>query len=130
MSSFDLVNGCFDHPAEFLTLLFGDRCFQILNLRCVLSHEYDHCDFRNTGQPRIAGQLRVERKQALGVFGVAACRSLPIHEAALAVKIADSINISNEFAAGGIPAIILVIEMFASLEKEGRATLSNISASK
>src|SRR5216683_960633 len=71
LSSFDLADRCFHEAPEFLPLFFRDRRSQILNLGSMLPHEDDQCHFRNPTDPGITDELRVERKQSLGLHRIA-----------------------------------------------------------
>ena len=64
-----------------------------MDLRVVLSHEDDQSYFRNAGDPGIANQLRIKRKQADRFLGITAGRGLPVHDASDAVELTDSVNI-------------------------------------
>ena len=68
----DLADGCFYQPAKLSPLLFRDRSPQILNLGCMLSYENYKHHLGNSTDPRIADELRVERKQPIGLLWVAA----------------------------------------------------------
>ena len=60
----DLTDRRRQKPTKFRSLFFGDGGLQILDFGLMLSHEDNQRDFGNTGDPGIADQLRVERKQA------------------------------------------------------------------
>jgi len=53
----------------------------------------------NPAHPRIANQLWIKRKQAIGCFRISARRGLPVDEALLAVELSDGIDVANKFIA-------------------------------
>src|SRR5271168_2120068 len=91
----DLVYGCFHQSAELLPLLFRDRGPQVLDLGCMLSYKDDQCHLRNPADPRIADELRVERKQAIGSLWVATGCRLPVDQAAYPVDFTDGIQVRH-----------------------------------
>src|SRR6266478_7899038 len=98
LSRFDLTDRSLHKAPELLTLLFRDRRSQILNLGSMLPDEDDQCHFRNPTDPGITNELRVERKQSLGLHRIAAGRRLPVDQAVLAIDLPEGIKIGNEFA--------------------------------
>ena len=88
----DLVCRRFDQSTKFLTLRLGNRCSQILDFGSMLSHKDNQCRFWDPADPRIADELRVERKQARQRFRVSAGCRLPVDEAEYAVNFAERIN--------------------------------------
>src|SRR5271163_3838729 len=74
----DLMNGCFYKMAEFPTLLFRNRRFEVLDFWRMLSHEHNQRDVGDPANPGIADELGIERKQAFRVFGITTRGSLPI----------------------------------------------------
>src|SRR5229473_3779670 len=85
LSRFDLADRCLHEAPELLTLLFRDRSSQILNLGSMLPDEDDQCYFRNPTDPGITDELRIERKQSLGLHRIAAGCRLPVDQAVLAI---------------------------------------------
>src|SRR5712692_5759561 len=85
LSLFDLANGCLHKAPELLPLLFRDRRSQILNFGSMFPHEDDQSHFRNPTDPGIADELRVERKQSLGLHRIATGSCLPVDQAVLAI---------------------------------------------
>src|SRR5258708_35002183 len=83
LSRFDLADRCLHKVPELLTLLFRDRRSQILNFRSMLSHEDNQCYFRNSTDPGITDELRIERKQPLVLHRIAARCGLPVDQAML-----------------------------------------------
>src|SRR5713226_3844233 len=98
LSRFDLADRCLDKPSELLPLLFRDRRSQILNFGSMLSDEDDQCHLRNPTDPGITDELRIERKQSLGLHRIAAGCGLPVDQAVLAIDLPDGIKIRDEFA--------------------------------
>src|SRR5215469_11173038 len=96
---FNLGNRCFDQPAELPSLLFGDRCLQVLNLRRILTDEYHQGDFGNPADPGITDQLGIKRQQAIGILRIPARGCLPIDDAALSVEFTDSVQVGNKLVA-------------------------------
>src|SRR5712692_3716085 len=98
LSRFDLTDRCLHEAPELLTLLFRDRRSQILNLGSMLPDEDDQCYFRNPADPGITDELRIERKQPLGLHRIATGGCLPVDQAVLAINLPEGIQIGNEFA--------------------------------
>src|ERR1700740_1024881 len=98
LSSFDLADRRLYEARELSTLLFRDRCSQILNLGSVLPNDHDQGYFRNPTDPGITNELWIERKQSLGFHGVATGCSLPVDQAALAIDLPEGIQIGHKFA--------------------------------
>src|SRR5260370_22078460 len=94
----DLADGCFCEPPEFLTLFFRDRRSQVLDLRRMLSHEDDQGYVRYSGDPGIANQLGIQRKQAFWVFRIATRTSLPIDQAMSTIDFANRVEVIAKFA--------------------------------
>jgi len=59
-TGFNLRSCRFNQPAEFLALLFGDGCLEILDFGVVLAHEHHQGNFGNPGDPGIANQLGIK----------------------------------------------------------------------
>src|SRR5713226_6943642 len=98
LSRFDLADRCLHEAPELLTLLFRDRRSQILNFGSMLSDEDDQRYFRNPADPRITDELRIERKQSLGLHRIATGCRLPVNQTVLAIELSEGIKIGNEFA--------------------------------
>src|SRR5712692_6690527 len=98
LNRFDLTDRCLHEAPELLTLLFRDRRSQILNLGSMLPDEDDQCYFRNPADPGITDELRIERKQPLGLHRIATGGCLPVDQAVLAINLPEGIQIGNEFA--------------------------------
>src|SRR5713226_6939309 len=98
LSRFDLADRCLHKAPELLSLLFRDRRSQILNFRSMFPHEDDQCYFRKPTDPGITDELRVERKQSLGLYRIATGCRLPVNQAVLAIDLPKGIQIGNEFA--------------------------------
>src|SRR5712692_10325858 len=98
LSRFDLADGCLHQAPELLPLFFRDRRSQILNLGSMLPHEDDQCYFRNPTDPGITDELRIERKQSLGLHRIPTGGCLPVDQAVLAIDLPEGIQIGNEFA--------------------------------
>ena len=64
----------------------------------MLQYEDDQCYFRNPTDPGITDELRVERKQSVGLHRIATGCGLPVDQAVLAIDFPEGIKIGNEFA--------------------------------
>src|SRR6266404_451660 len=95
----DLVGGGLYQSAKLLPLLLGDCCSQVLNLGSMLAHEDDQGHLRHASDPRVANELRIERKQTFRAFWVTTCCGLPVDQAAHTVHLTDCIEVGNKFAA-------------------------------
>src|SRR5712691_7361874 len=98
LSRFDLADRSLHKAPELLTLLFRDRRSQILNFGSMFPHEDDQGYFRNPADPRITDELRIERKQSLGLGRITTGCRLPVDQAVLAIDLPEGIQIGNEFA--------------------------------
>src|SRR6266481_4263303 len=98
LSPFDLADRCLNKAPKLLTLLFRDRRSQILNFGSMLPDKDDQRHFRNPTDPRVADELRIERKQSLGLRRIATGCCLPVDQAVLAIHLPEGIEIGNEFA--------------------------------
>src|SRR5437588_8619690 len=98
LSRFDLSDRCLHKAPELLAPLFRDRRSQILNFGSMLPDKDDQRYFRNPTDPRIADELRIERKQPLRLRRIATGCGLPIDQAMLAIDLPEGIQIGNEFA--------------------------------
>src|SRR6516162_7328800 len=92
----DLADDVCQQSTKFRSLFFRNRRFQILNLQMMLSHKHNERHFGDAGDPRIADQLWIERKQSSGFLRITAGRGLPVHDAPHAIKFTDSVNIGNK----------------------------------
>src|SRR5713226_9037367 len=101
LSRFDLTDSCFNQATVLSTLFFRDRCFEVLDFGQAFSHEHNHAHFGDPTDPGIANQLRVERKQSVGLVGISIRRGLPVDQAMLPVELPQGIDIGNEFIASG-----------------------------
>jgi hypothetical protein len=101
LTGFDLSHCGFNQSAVLLPLLLGDRGPEVLNLWMMLAHEHDHGDFGNSADPGVANELRIEREQSLGLFGITARDGLPIDDTGHAIEFSESINVGNEFIVPG-----------------------------
>src|SRR6266404_1689737 len=99
MTCLDLIGCVLYQSAKFLPLLLRDCCSQILNFGSMLPHKNNQCHLGNASDPRIANQLRIERKQTFRAIWVATGRGLPVNEAAHTVYLTDRVEIGNKFAA-------------------------------
>src|SRR6266852_8301112 len=64
----------------------------------MLPDEDDQRYIRNPADPGITDELRVERKQSLGLHRIATGCRLPVDQAVLAIDLPEGIQIGNEFA--------------------------------
>ena len=99
LCSLDLTDRCLDHLAKLLTLLFGDRSQEILNLGEALPHKSHDGNLGNAGNPGVANELKVERGEALGPIGIASTGGLPFEDSPRAIQLADGIDIGHEIIA-------------------------------
>src|SRR5580704_1150475 len=97
LARLDLTDRGLNQATIFASLLVGNRCFQILNLRNGFSHEYNNRDIRNSADPGVANHLRVERQQSCWFFGITARRGFPVDETLRTVELAEGVDISDEF---------------------------------
>src|SRR6266404_3261255 len=65
----------------------------------MLPHENHQCYLRNSADPGVADELRIQRKQTFGALRVTARRGLPVDQAAHTVYLAYCVEISKKFAA-------------------------------
>ena len=98
MAGFNLLDGCFHQLAKLPTLFFVDGCIQILNLGCALANKYHQGDIRDSSHPGIADQLRIKRKEAIGLFRITRSCGFPIEDAIRPVQLANRIEIRYKFA--------------------------------
>src|SRR5271169_623264 len=85
LGGFDLTSRGFDQLAKLLTLLFGDRSQEVLNLRDAFPHKRHDGHIRNPGDPGVADELKVQRSQSLGLVGITRTRGLPFQQTPHAV---------------------------------------------
>jgi hypothetical protein len=62
----------------------------------MLPDEDDQRYIRNPTDPGITDELRIERKQSLGLHRITARCCLPVDQAVLAIDVPESIKIGNE----------------------------------
>ena len=96
LGSLDLVDRRRDETIEFLTLVFRNRCAQVLDFRLLFPDKDHQRNFSNSGQPGIANQLWVERQQAFWYVGVTAGRCFLVDQAVDGIECADRVNEANE----------------------------------
>src|SRR6266404_3045648 len=65
----------------------------------MLPYKDDQRYLRNSADPGVADELRIQRKQTFGALWVAARRGLPVDQAAHTVYLAYCVEISKKFAA-------------------------------
>ena len=75
MAGFNLLDGGFHQLAKLPTLFVVDGCLQILNFGRGLSNKHHQGDICDSSHPGVAGQLWIERQEAIGLFRIA--RSCP-----------------------------------------------------
>ena len=68
-----------------------------MNFGNAFPDKHDKGHIGDSADPGIANQLRIEREQAFGFFGVAAGRRFPVDQATLAIELTDGIYVGNEF---------------------------------
>ena len=93
MAGFNLLDGRFHQFAKFPTLFFINGCLQVLNFRNALTNEHHQGDIRDSGHPRVADQLWIERQEAIGLFRIARCCRFPIKDAIRAIELANRIDV-------------------------------------
>src|SRR6202140_2335175 len=99
LGSFDLTNRCINQLAKLSTLLVGDRSQQILNLRDAFPHESHNGDVGDPSDPGVADQLEVKRCQTLRLLRITGAGGFPFEQTALAVQVANGIDIGHEIIA-------------------------------
>src|SRR4051812_48859594 len=112
---FDLPDGVFNQADEVLPLLVRDGCTQVLNFDDSFADKNDLRNVRDSGNPRVADQLRIERQETLRFFRVAAGRRLPFEQARLTVQLADSVDIGHEVVLAGDESRELDLQVAAGL---------------
>src|SRR5580700_8142055 len=80
LARLDLTDRGLNQMTVFASLLVGNRCFQILNLRNAFSHEDNNRDIRNSADPGVANHLGIEGQQSSRLLRIAARRGFPIDE--------------------------------------------------
>ena len=98
MAGFNLLDGCFHQLAKFPTLFFIDGCLQILNFGQAFANKHHQGDIRDSGHPGVADELRIERQETIGLFGIARCCRFPIEDAFRPVQLANRIHVRYKFA--------------------------------
>src|SRR6516225_5740845 len=107
----NLVYRCFYQSTKFLPLLLGNHGPQVLDFRSMLSYKDNQRCLGNPGDPRIADELGIERKQARRRFRVSAGCRLPIDEAPHTINFTDRVEVGNELAAARKAAELLYLEI-------------------
>src|SRR5450432_3421397 len=97
----DLAYGCLHQSAKLPPLFFRNRRPQVLDLGLLLPDKHDKCHLGNPTDPRIADELRVERKQPIRAVWVATGSGFPINQAARAVNLSDGIHVCHKLGASG-----------------------------
>jgi len=92
----DSADCAFDQATKLLALFVGDGGAQVLNLDQALADKDDLGDVGDTGYPRVADQLRIQRQQCVWFFRVPTGRRLPLEQAGRAVKCPNGIDIGDE----------------------------------
>src|SRR6266478_2789648 len=128
LSRFDLADRSLHKAPKLLTLLFRDRRSQILNFGSMLPDKDDQRHFRNPTDPRVADELRIERKQSLGLRRIATGCCLPVDQAVLAIHLPEGIEIGNEFASSRQCPSILICRFFFGLRIRTRLSRENVSS--
>src|SRR6516162_1788561 len=90
----------------------------------MLSYKDNQRCFGNPGDPRIADELRIERKQARRRFRVSAGCRLPVDEAAHPINFTDRVEVGNELAAARKPAKLLYLEILMRVGNSDAIVLS------
>ena len=128
LARFELTDGRFNQPAEFLALLFRDRGLQVLDFGQLLSHEDDEGHIGNAADPGIADELRIEREKPFGLFRIPAGRGLPIDQAMLAIEFTDRIDIGNELIASREGSSELELQVLLRIRDNEPAPPANFSS--
>jgi hypothetical protein len=97
LGCFDLTDRRFHHLAKLPSLLVRNRSQQILNFRNTFPNESHNGHIGDSGDPRVANQLEVKRRQPLGLVGVTSTRGFPFEQSLFAVQVANGIDIGDEF---------------------------------
>src|SRR5215472_7270054 len=90
----------------------------------MLPHKDNQCCFGNPGDPRIADELGIERKQARRRFRVSTGCGLPIDEAPYAINFTDRVEVGNELAAIRKAAELLYLEILMRIGNSDAIVLS------
>src|SRR6266853_3152080 len=75
--------------AEFLALRIGNRSAQALHFDRSLANEHQPNDFSDSGDPAIAGQLRIKSQQSSRFLQISSCSSVLLDPAACPFNLAD-----------------------------------------
>jgi hypothetical protein len=75
--------------AEFLALRIGRGSSQALHFDRSLVNENQPCDFGNSVDPAIAGQLRIKSQQSSRFLQISSCSSVLLNPAACPFNLAD-----------------------------------------
>ena len=90
----------------------------------MLSHKDNQRCFGNTGHPRIADELGIERKQAQRRFRVSTGCGLPIDETPDTINFTDRVDVGHELAAARKPAELLYLEILMRIGNSDAIVLS------
>lgn len=82
--------------AELFALSVADDRSEVLNFDQPLADKHYLGDVSDAGDPGVADQLRIESQQSCWFFRVAATGGLPLQQAAIAVQIADGIDLGHK----------------------------------
>ena len=75
------------------------------------SNEDDECNIRDSADPGIADQLRIQRQQSFRLFGVAAVVVFQSIRYSAAIELAEGINVSNELLFPGRVRVIFTCRL-------------------
>ena len=81
----------------------------------MLTYEDDKSHGGNSCHPRIADQLRIERQQPRGCFGITAGGRFPVHQATRAIEFTDGVDVGDKLVAVGQVPNHLELQIFLRL---------------
>src|ERR1700688_1108713 len=77
LCSFNLTSGRFDQLTKLLPLLFCNRSQQVLNFRNAFPNKRHNGDVGDASDPGVADELKVKRRQPLGLIRITGTRGFP-----------------------------------------------------
>src|SRR5450756_980042 len=91
----DLGDGILNELPKLAPAIVRNRAPQVLDLGQALADEDDEGYLGFTGQPGVAGQLRIKRQQAFRLVRIPGRGGLPIDDAARPVEITECEVVGN-----------------------------------
>src|SRR5208282_5071863 len=90
----------FDQGCELLPLLVRNGSPEVLDFNQSLADENNFGNFVDSGHPRIADELRVQRGNAGRLLRISCGRGLPFQNAGRAVQFTNGVDVSDKTVAG------------------------------